>query len=67
MAPPGNCVISLDFGTGVPDYSKVLAYAERKIRELKQSGNDDGFVGLVIVNDQAGNKIACLPFSPAVC
>jgi hypothetical protein len=67
MAALGNCVISSDFGTGVPDYSKVLAYAERKISELKQSGNADGFGGLVIVNDQAGNRIACLPFSPAVC
>ena len=67
MAALGNCVILSDFGAGVPDYAKVLAYAERKIRELKQSGNDDGAGGLVIVNDQAGNRIACLPFNPAVC
>ena len=55
------------FGAGSLDYSEVLAYAENIIRELKQSGNYDGRRGLVIVKDEAGNRIASLPFSPAVC
>ncbi len=67
MAALGNCVISLDFGAGVPDYPKVLAYAERKIRELRLSEKFDGRRGMVIINDEAGNRIASLPFSPAVC
>jgi hypothetical protein len=65
MAVLGDCVILFDVGNGVPDYSRVLAHAERKIRELKQSGDIGG--GMVIINDQSGNRIACLPFNPAVC
>ncbi len=51
-------------GTNLPDIAAALSNAEHKIRELrKQSGYDDPSL-MMIVTDEAGRTVLCLPFFP---
>ncbi len=50
-------------GTGFPDAASARRYAERVIRELKESGDDyDDPELLMVVTDGDGNEIFSLPF-----
>jgi hypothetical protein len=52
-------------GTGFPNDAAARRYAERMIRELKESGGDYDHPELqMVVTDDDGNEIFVIPFNP---
>jgi hypothetical protein len=51
-------------GTNLPNLAVAFSNAERKIQELKKESGYDDLTLMMIVKDEAGQPVLCLPFFP---